>query len=159
MKALSLLFLMVMANFAFGQEIRFRDNFFNNPVFFVEGEKVSRGSVSQLMKEYPIEKKDFDEGLNQMVIGTSLKVAAFGVLSGGLVYYLANIDEPNSWQVPLITSATALVLSQVGHSLRKKGYNRVNSSIYRYNYLISNEDNAKLSLVLTGGGPSLVYRF
>lgn len=163
MKALFLLVTFLMSFQSFGQvlkEIRFKDNFFNNPVFSIGEEKVSRPTVYQLMKDFPLEQKDFDEGMTQMRIGTTLKLVSFVVPTIGLGYYLGNIDEPNSWKVPLVTSFMGLILAPVGQAFRRKGYNRVNNSIYRYNYQVTNRANpSEVSFSFSPSGPGIILNF
>ena len=162
MKAFPLLFLLLVVQGSFAQsasEIRMRDNFLNNPRFLIGTEKVSRETVSRLLSADQDVSRDFDQGMIQLRTGSILKITTAGLILGGLVYGLVREDDPDAWKVTVITSALAIPVGFVGTSLRKKGYNRVNSSIYRYNYLQTLPPTAELKMGLTRNGAGLSFYF
>lgn len=162
MKAIPLFFLLVMVQASFAQsasEIRMRDNFFNNPKFLIGTEKVSRETVSRLLSADQDVSRDFDQGMIQLRTGSILKITTVGLLLGGLAYGLVREDDPDAWKVTVITTTLAMPVGFLGTSLRKKGYNRVNSSLYRYNYLQTLPPTAKLKMGFTRNGAGLSLYF
>ncbi|GAB2476341.1 hypothetical protein [Algoriphagus taiwanensis] len=155
----TLLFLLAVCASAQGQNpIQIRENFFNNPKFFSRGQELSSAQVSEMLVPFAQEKRDFDEGIKQMKTGSGLKIVSFATLAVGLGVLFANADDPYAWRIPLITSFASVGLGFTGFSLRKKGYNRINSSIYRYNYQ-NNIPPPSASLGWTGNGLGLSFKF
>ena len=87
----------VLSFFAQAQEpIQLRENFFNRLKYYSQGKEISSAEVSEMLVSYAQEKRDFDEGLEQMKTGSALRIFAFETLTAGLGILFANADNPNA---------------------------------------------------------------
>lgn len=112
-----------------------QENFLNQNSFFVNGKEIDLVEMENYLALYPDIQKKFMKGTSQMNGGLLLLVAGASIPAGGLVYFLINHHDPNSWKVPMYTSFISLPLSGLGHFFRVFGKRNVNQSIQTFNVL------------------------
>lgn len=124
--------------------ISLKENFFGNPVYFIEGEKIKASEVRAYMEIMPGDANKFGQVNSRMVAGNALYFGGLGVGLGGLGYLFSNLDNvPNNTRVLsnfLILTIGGGVISGIGTNMKRQGVREINGLLENHNYLIRQEE-------------------
>lgn len=124
--------------------ISLKENFFGNPVYFIEGEKIKASEVRAYLEIMPGDANKFGQVNSRMVAGNALYFGGLGVGLGGLGYLFSNLDNvPNNPRVLsnfLILTIGGGVISGIGTNMKRQGVREINGLLENHNYLIRQEE-------------------
>lgn len=121
--------------------ITFKENFFNQPVYFIDGVKSSANEVRAFMEIMPGDANDFAQTHTKTTTGTLLNIGGKAVVLGALGYAfnnrnMLNNDIVRNW---FFLSIGGGVISGIGRSMNRHGVRKINNLIENHNYLISGD--------------------
>jgi hypothetical protein len=121
--------------------ITFKENFFNQPVYYIDGAKSSANEVRAFMEIMPGDANDFAQTHTKSTTGTLLKIGGQAVVLGALGYAynnrnMLNNDIVRNWFFLTIGGG---VISGIGRSMNRHGVRKINNLIENHNYLISGD--------------------
>ncbi|EKB48569.1 hypothetical protein [Cecembia lonarensis] len=124
--------------------ISLKENFFGNPVYFIEGEKIKASEVRAYMEIMPGDANKFSQVNSRMVAGNALYFGGLGVGLGGLAYLFSNFENaanPNRVLSNfLILSLGGGVITGIGANMKRQGVREINGLLENHNYLIRQEE-------------------
>jgi hypothetical protein len=121
--------------------ITFKENFFNQPIYFIDGVKASANEVRAFMEIMPGDANDFSQTHTKTTTGTFLNLGGQAVVLGALGYAynnrnMLNNDIVRNWFFLTIGGG---VISAIGKSMNRHGVRKINNLIENHNYLISED--------------------
>ena len=121
--------------------ITFKENFFNQPVYFIDGVKASASEVRAFMEIMPGDANDFAQAHTKTSTGTLLNIGGQAVVLGALGYAynnrnMLNNDIIRNWFFLTIGGG---VISGIGRSMNRHGVRKINNLLENHNYLISGD--------------------
>lgn len=121
--------------------ITFKENFFNQPIYFIDGVKASANEVREFMEIMPGDANDFAQTHTKTITGTFLGIGGQAIILGALGYAYNNRNRLNNEIVRnwfFLTIGGGL-LSGIGSSMNRQGVRKINNLIENHNYLISED--------------------
>ncbi|MBW3470406.1 hypothetical protein [Arthrospiribacter ruber] len=122
-----------------------RENFFGNPVYFIEGEKVSAREVRAYMEIMPGDANDFSQTHTKALTGTGILLTGQAVVLGALGYAYDNRNRLNN-QIVLnwfVATTAGGVGGAIGRSMNRQGVRKINGLIDNHNFLIRQDELRK----------------
>jgi hypothetical protein len=121
--------------------ITVKENFFNQPIYFIDGVKASANEVRAFMEIMPGDANDFAQTHTKTTTGTLLNIGGQAVVLGALGYAynnrnMLNNDIIRNWFFLTIGGG---VISGIGRSMNRHGVRKINNLIENHNYLISGD--------------------
>jgi hypothetical protein len=124
--------------------ITLQENFWGNPVYSINGEKIKASEVRAYMEIMPGDANKFGQVNSRMVAGNALYFGGLGVSFGGLAYLFSNLDNatnPNRVLSNfLILSLGGGVITGIGANMKRQGVREINGLLENHNYLIRQEE-------------------
>lgn len=119
--------------------ITFKENFFNHPVYYIEGIKVKQTEVKAHMEIMPGEAKSFGNNHAKLVTGTALRYASLTLLTGSLVFLFTSDPTPQNFRTWFFANITAVPLGAIGTRMGENAKRKNSNLIENYNYLVARE--------------------
>lgn len=119
--------------------ITFKENFFNQPVYYIEGIKVKQNEVKAFMDIMPDDVKSFGNNHNKLVTGTALRYASLTLLTGSLVFLSTSDITPQNFRTWFFVNITAVPLGAIGTHMAEDAKRKNSNLIENYNYLVARE--------------------
>jgi hypothetical protein len=156
-KILSVLFLCFFSIVSHGQDTSFeyfseskykdypiislRENFFGNPVYFIEGSKAGSKEVRAYMEVMPGDANLFAQTHTKTISGTFLGIGGQALVLGALGYFYNNRSGLNSdivrnWFFMTIGGG---ITSGIGRQMNRQGVRKINGLIENHNYLVNQD--------------------
>lgn len=127
----------LMAQAQINPRISYRENFFGNHVYLVNGQKVKAAEIEKLMSTFPEDAYLFSKANQKMVMGESLRWGAWVMATGSLVYLFSG--EFNQQRALIVGGLTlgAITLSTISVSMKRNGKRETSHAIEIFNYKVS----------------------
>lgn len=125
--------------------VTLRENFWGNPVYLIEGEKVKAQEVRAYMEIMPGDANDFSQTHTKAITGTGISLAGQAVVLGAFGYVYDNRNRLNN-QIFLnwfIASTAGGIGAGVGRSMNRQAVRKVNTLLENHNYLIRQDELSK----------------
>jgi hypothetical protein len=119
--------------------ITFKENFFNQPVYFIDGVKSRPKEVRAFMEIMPGDANEFGNNNTKLATGYTLRYAGLALSIGTLVFLYTSELTPQNFRPWFLTSTTGMALGMVGSPMVSNAKRRNSRLIENYNYLISRE--------------------
>ncbi|WP_051069645.1 hypothetical protein [Mariniradius saccharolyticus] len=119
--------------------ITFRENLFNQPVYYVNGVKANAGEVRAYLEIQPGDAQDFAADNSKRVGGAALRYVGLAVTTGSLVYLFTNQLQPNNFSTFFWVSFGGGIVGSIGASMEANAKRRIAGTIDKYNYIISRD--------------------
>lgn len=125
--------------------VTLKENFFGNPIYFIEGEKVKASEVRAYMEIMPGDANDFSQTHTKAITGTAISLSGQLVGYGALGYAYNNRNRLNiqivrNW---FIATTVGGVGGSVGRIMNRQSVRKVNTLIENHNYLIRQDELTK----------------
>lgn len=152
--------LLVLAGTVAAQStVTFRENFFNNNRFKIDGQEAKAPEVARAMANFEASQKNFVEGHKQMRIGSGLLVIGGGVIVGALINFGLSDFTQDDVRTYFLISLSGMAVGAIGAPIRRKGKQRVETAVSEYNYQKTRGDLNQISVQFSSGKIGLVYNF
>ena len=119
--------------------ITFKENFFNQPVYFIDGVKSKPKEVRAFMEIMPGDANEFGNNNTKLTTGYALRYASLVISVGSLAFILTNELTPQNFRPWFFTSMSGMVLGMVGTPMISNAKRRNSRLIENYNYLVAKE--------------------
>lgn len=119
--------------------ITFKENFFNQPVYYIDGIKVKQNEVKAFMDIMPSGAKAFSNNHTKLVTGTALRYASLTLLTGSFVFLFTSDPTPQNFRTLFFANITAVPLGVIGTRMGENAKRKNSSLIENYNYLVARE--------------------
>lgn len=121
--------------------ITFKENFWGNPIYFIDREKINASQVRKYMEIMPGDANDFAQTHSKAKTGTALNLGSGLVGLGALAYIGNNTGNLNNEVIRnfIIVSALSNIASGIGVQMNRTGIRKINILIENHNYLIRQE--------------------
>ncbi|WP_373492601.1 hypothetical protein [Aquiflexum sp.] len=119
--------------------ITFKENFFNQPVYFIDGVKSKPKEVRAFMEIMPGDAYEFGNNNTKLTTGYALHYSSLAIGIGSLGFLLTSELTPQNFRPWFFTSMSGMVLGMVGSPMISNSKRRNSRLIENYNYLIGRE--------------------
>lgn len=119
--------------------ITFKENFFNQPVYFIDGVKSRPKEVRAFMEIMPRDANEFGNNNTKLATGSALRYAALAVITGTGIFLFTNELTPQNIRPWIFTNASGVALTTIGSSMVENAKRKNSNLIENYNFLISRE--------------------
>ncbi|PRY88910.1 hypothetical protein [Mongoliibacter ruber] len=125
--------------------VTLKENFFGNPIYFIEGEKVKASEVRAYMEIMPGDANDFSQTHTKAITGTAISLSGQLLIFGALGYAYDNRNRLNNQIVGnwFIATTVGGVGGSVGRIMNRQSVRKVNTLIENHNYLIRQDELTK----------------
>ncbi|WP_373521511.1 hypothetical protein [Aquiflexum sp.] len=120
--------------------ITFKENFFNQPVYLIDGVKSRPKEVRAFMEIMPGDANEFGNNNTKLAVGSALRYAALAVITGTGVFLFTNELTPQNIRPWLFTNASGVTLTTIGSSMVTNAKRKNSKLIENYNYLVAREN-------------------
>lgn len=122
--------------------ITLQENFWGNPVYSINGEKIKASEVRAYMEIMPGDASQFMDNHRKAITGTGLNLAGTGLIIGAFGYAFDNRNNLNNqivrnWFIPTVIGG---VVGGIGGAMNRNGVYKINGLIENHNYLIRQEE-------------------
>lgn len=119
--------------------ITFKENFFNQPVYFIDGVKSKQKEVRTFMEIMPGDANEFGNNNTKLATGSALRYAALAVITGTGIFLFTNELTPQNIRPWILTNMSGVALSVIGSSMVENAKRKNSNLIENYNFLIARE--------------------
>lgn len=116
--------------------ITFRENLFNQPVYYIKGEKVSPKEVRAYLEIMPGDAQDFTANISKLRIGSALYYTSLGVSLGSIVYLNTNELRQQDYTAFFLVTFGSMVLGSVGGGMESNAKMHLSNILETYNFVI-----------------------
>lgn len=120
--------------------ITFRENIFNQPVYYINGVKSNAKEVRAYLEIQPGDAQDFGIANSKRIGGAALKYTGLAVTTGSLVYLFTNQLQPNDFNTFFFVSFGGGIVGSIGASMEANAKRRIAGTIDKYNFIISRDE-------------------
>lgn len=121
--------------------ISLRENFFGNPVYFIDGTKADSKEVRAYMEIMPGDANLFAQTHAKAITGTFLGIGGQAVVLGALGYFYNNRSRLNNEIVRnwFFLTMGGGIASGIGRQMNRQGVRKINGLIENHNYLVNQD--------------------
>jgi hypothetical protein len=119
--------------------ITFKENFFNQPVYFIDGVKSKQKEVRTFLEINPGDANEFGNNNTKLATGSALRYAALAVITGTGIFLFTNELTQQNILPWVFINASGVALSIIGSSMVENAKRKNSNLIENYNFLIAGE--------------------
>jgi hypothetical protein len=120
--------------------ITFRENLFNQPVYYVNGVKANAGEVRAYLEIQPGDAQDFAVDNTKRMAGAALRYTGLAMTTGSLIYLFTNDLQPSNFNTFFLVSFGGGIVRGIGASMEANAKRRIAGTIDKYNFIISRDE-------------------
>lgn len=119
--------------------ITFRENLFNQTVYYVNGVKSTTKEVRAYLEIQPGDAQDFAADNTKRMAGVALRYTGLAMTTGSLIYLFTNDLQPSNFNTFFLVSFGGGIVGSIGASMEANAKRRIAGTIDKYNFIISRD--------------------
>jgi hypothetical protein len=119
--------------------ITFRENFLNQPVYFINGEKAMPQEVRAYLEIMPGDAQDFSANISKLRIGSALYYTSQAVSFGSLAYLYTKELRQQDYTAFFLVTFGSMIMGGVGDGMVSNAKMHLSNILENYNFVIDQQ--------------------